>query len=77
MSLTPYAGLGVVYLDGRFTVTSDAVVLTSQYTGLSLEAGLRLLMFKNWVVVAEVNAYPGRLVHGSLLFAFQFDVWGK
>jgi hypothetical protein len=75
VSLTPYAGLGVVSLDGRFTVTSDAVVLTSQYTGLSLEAGLRLLMFKNWNIVAEVDAYPGRLVHMSVLLAFQFDAW--
>jgi hypothetical protein len=77
VSLTPYAGVGVVHVDGRFTVTSDAVVLASQYTGVTLEAGLRLLMFKNWVVVAEVNSYPGRLVHASLLLAFQFDVWGK
>jgi hypothetical protein len=34
-------------------------------------------MFGNWVVVAEVDSYPGRLVHPSLLLAFQFDVWGK
>jgi hypothetical protein len=77
VSLTPYAGVGVVSVDGRFTVTSDAVVLASQYTGVTLEAGLRLLMFRNWVVVAEVDSYPGRLVHASLLLAFQFDVWGK
>lgn len=77
VSLTPYAGLGVVSLDGRFTVTSDAVVLTSQYTGLSLEAGLRLLLFRNWNIVAEVDAYPGRLVHMSVLLAFQFDAWGQ
>jgi hypothetical protein len=76
VSLTPYAGAGVVYLDGHFTVTSDGVVLDSQYTGLSLEAGLRLVIVKHWEVVAEVDAYPGRLVHVGVLLGYAFNLWG-
>lgn len=76
VALTPYAGLGVVYLDGKFTVTSDDYVLTSQYTSLTLEAGLRLVLAKHWEAVVEVDAYPGRLVHVSVLLGYAFGIWG-
>jgi len=76
VTLTPYAGIGVVYLDGRFTVTSDAYVLTSQYTSLSLAAGLRTVLARNWEAVVEVDAYPGRLVHVSVLLGYVFNLWG-
>lgn len=75
VSLTPYAGAGVVYLDGKFTVTTDSIVLGSRYTGLTLGAGLRLLMTKHWEAVAEVDAYPGRLIHVSVLLGYVFDLW--
>ena len=51
---------------GNFTVTSDGYVLHSSYTGVALQAGLRVLMDGHWQVVGEVDAYPGRLVHASL-----------
>ncbi|MEY2667889.1 MAG: hypothetical protein RJA59_527 [Pseudomonadota bacterium] len=76
VSLTPYAGLGVVYLDGKFTVTSDDYVLTSQYTSLTLNAGLRTVLVRHWEAIVEVNAYPGRLVHVSVQLAYTFGLWG-
>jgi hypothetical protein len=77
VSLTPYAGLGVVSLQGTFTVTSDGTVLRSGYTGLSLEAGLRLLVVKHWEAVVELDAYPGRLTHVSVMLGYDFDLWGR
>lgn len=61
--LQPYAGGGVVGLHGRFRVTSDGSVLESDFTGASLHAGVRFLFRGRWEGVAEVDAYPGRLVH--------------
>jgi hypothetical protein len=75
VSVTPYAGVGLVSLAGRFTVTSDGYVLHSDYTGVALQAGLRVLMMKHWQVVGEVDAYPGRLVHASLSLGYVFDLW--
>ncbi len=75
VSVTPYAGVGFVSLAGNFTVTSDGYVLHSAYTGVALQAGLRVLMMKHWQVVGEVDAYPGRLVHGSLSLGYVFDLW--
>ncbi len=75
VSVTPYAGLGFVSLAGNFTVTSDGYVLHSNYTGVALQAGLRVLMEKHWQVVGEVDAYPGRLVHASLSLGYVFDFW--
>ncbi len=77
VSLTPYAGVGVVSLEGTFTVQSDGTVLTSGYTGLSVEAGLRLLVVDHWQAVVEFDAYPGRLTHGSLMLGYVFDLWGR
>lgn len=75
VSLTPYAGPGVVYLDGRFTVTSDDYVLESQYTSLTLNAGVRMLLARHWEAVVEVNGYPGRLVHVNVLLGYAFGLW--
>ena len=72
-SATPYAGLGVVVLDGRFTVTSDGVELRSSYTGLSLHGGVRVLLGGHWAGVAEVDAYPGRLVHPTFRAVYAFS----
>ena len=69
-SVTPYAGVGVIRSAGDFHVTSDGVLLTSRYTGLALQGGARLLVKEHWVGVAEVDAFPGRLVHPSLRVAY-------
>jgi len=61
--LTPYASLGVARVDGTFTVTSDAVQLTSTTTNLGLSAGARLQAFEQLEVVAELVAWPNVLVH--------------
>ncbi len=62
-SMEPYAGAGLVRLRGRFRVTSDGTVLRSDHAGASLHAGLRLLFRGRWEGVAELDAYPDRLVH--------------
>jgi opacity protein-like surface antigen len=71
---TPYAGVGVTVLDGKFTVTSDGVELRSQYTALALHAGLRFLLRERWEGVAEVDGYPGRLLHPSFRLGYRFDL---
>jgi hypothetical protein len=74
LSLTPYAGLGVTHLHGRFRVTSDGVVLTSDDTALAVLGGLRLLVDQRWEAVAELDAYPGRLVHPNFRLGYRFDL---
>jgi opacity protein-like surface antigen len=69
-ALTPYGGVGVTYLAGDFTVTSDGVVLKSRYTGLVLLAGVRVLFARHWEGVAELDAFPGRVVHPSFRVAY-------
>ncbi|HEY6002151.1 MAG TPA: hypothetical protein VIV57_04695 [Anaeromyxobacter sp.] len=71
-TLEPYAALGVVHLRGRFRVTSDGYVLRSQYTGAALDAGLRFVFRDRWEGVAEVEAYPGRLVHTNFRAGYLF-----
>jgi Autotransporter beta-domain len=70
VGLTPYIGLGVVRVDGTFTVTSDGHVLTSKSTDLALAAGVRLLALGNVEVVAELVAFPGVLVHPGFTLAW-------
>ncbi len=74
VSVTPYAGAGVVWADGHFRVTSDGVVLTSSYTGAALNAGVRLLVHDRWEAVGEVDAYPGRLVHPVFRVGYVLDL---
>jgi len=73
-SFTPYAGLGVTHLHGRFRVTSDGVVLTSDAAVLALQAGLRLLVSQRWEAAVELDAYPGRLIHPNFRLAYLFDL---
>lgn len=73
ISLTPYVGAGLVALQGDFTVTSDGVVLTSDYTGAMLNAGVRLA-WRRWEAVGEVVGYPGRLVHPGFRFGYVWDL---
>ncbi|HET9553117.1 MAG TPA: hypothetical protein VFP50_09135 [Anaeromyxobacteraceae bacterium] len=60
---TPFAGLGVEHVDGRFRVASDGAVLTSRKTVLALSAGLRATVTPHVEAVAEWVDYPGRLSH--------------
>lgn len=71
-NLTPYAGVGVTHAHGRFRVTSDGVVLTSDDAVPVLEAGLRLLVNRHWEAVVELGAYPGRLVHPNFRLGYAF-----
>ncbi len=73
-SWTPYAGLGVTHLHGRFRVTSDGVALTSDAAVLAVQAGLRLLVRDRWEAVLELDAYPGRLIHPSFRLAYLLDL---
>lgn len=72
LDIQPYGGAGVVSLHGRFRVTSDGNVLQSNYTGASLHAGVRLLQAGRWEGVAEVEAYPSRLVHPNFKLGYLF-----
>lgn len=72
LDIQPYGGAGVVSLHGRFRVTSDGNVLESSYTGASLHAGVRLLHAGRWEGVAEVEAYPSRLVHPNFKIGYLF-----
>jgi hypothetical protein len=74
LDVTPYGGLGVSRTHGNFRVTSDAVTLTSDDTAATLHAGVRLLLGKRWLGVAELDAYPGRLVHPNFRLAYVFDL---
>jgi hypothetical protein len=69
---TPYAGVGVTRLNGRFRVTSDGVVLTSDSTVAALHAGVRVLLSRHWEGVVELDAYPGYLVHPNFRLAYLF-----
>lgn len=70
--LEPYAGAGAVHLRGRFRVTSDGTVLRSEDTRGALHAGLRFLFLGRLEAVAELSAYPGRLVHTNLRAGYLF-----
>lgn len=61
LEVLPWAGAGIVDVHGRFRVTSDGNVLESDHAGASLNGGVRL-RYDRWVAVAELDAYPGRLV---------------
>lgn len=71
---TPYAGAGVTRLHGRFRVTSDGVILVSDATLLALHGGVRVLAGRHWEAVAELDAYPGRLVHPNFRLGYVFDL---
>jgi hypothetical protein len=77
VDLTPYGGVGVTRLAGDFRVTSDGYLLSSRYTALALHGGLRMLLWRQWEVVAEMAVYPGRLVHPRFRAAYVIDWGGK
>ncbi len=76
-ALTPYAGVGLSHLHGNFRVTSDGVVLLSDYTGPALQGGLRVLVGDHWEAVGEVDGYPGRMVHPSFRLGYILNFGGS
>ncbi len=70
--LEPYAGVGVVTLQGRFRVKVDATVLRRTYTSAVVLAGVRFLWRSRWEAVAELDAYPGRLSHVDFRVGYLF-----
>ena len=71
-TLEPYGGGGFVSLRGRFRVTSDGNVIESTYAGAALQAGVRLLYRARWEGVAELDAYPQRLIHVNVRLGYVF-----
>jgi hypothetical protein len=76
-SLAPYAGIGVSRLSSDFRVTSDGTVLTSRYTALGLHAGVRLFAKDHWEGIAELELFPGRLVHPTFRIAYVLDLGAR
>ncbi|HZX95244.1 MAG TPA: autotransporter outer membrane beta-barrel domain-containing protein [Myxococcales bacterium] len=75
LTVTPYGGAGVSHSSGNFRVTSDAVTLVSDNTAAALHAGVRLLFGKRWEGAAEVDYYPGFLIHPNFRLAWLFDLF--
>ena len=74
-AVTPYVGVGVTRVNGDFNVTSDNHDLSSHTTNLGLSAGVRLFTLKHLEGVAELEVFPGRLVHPSFRLAYVFELW--
>jgi hypothetical protein len=74
LRLEPYAGAGLVAIHGRFEVTSDGNVLTSDYGGPMWLAGIRALARGRWELVTEVDGYPGRLLHTQVRVGYLFSL---
>ena len=74
-TLTPYAGVGYTHARGDFTVTSDGVELHSRDDALALAGGLRALVWTHWEAVAELELFPGRLVHPSFRVGYVFGAF--
>jgi len=70
--LTPFASVGVTRVNGDFTVTSDAVTLTSHTTNLGLTGGVRLGYGRHLDGVVEVVVFPDRLVHPAFSVGWTF-----
>ena len=70
--LEPSAGGGVVTLHGRFRVTSDGNVITSDWTGPAWHVGVRALYGGRWELVTEISGYPDRLFHTNVRLGYVF-----
>lgn len=73
MAATGYAGAGAVRVDGDFRVASDGVTLSRAATDLLLVAGLRAVVSRRFEGVAELVAFPGRLIHPNFRIAYLPD----
>lgn len=69
-SVTPYAGLGLVRVQGDFQVTSDGAELSSRSTRLALNGGVRVAALRHLEAVAELVWYPDRMLHPSFRVAW-------
>lgn len=69
-TVTPYASLGLLRVEGDFRVFSDGYLLTSRTTNPVLTAGVRLFSRRHFETVAGLAVYPGRLIHPSLRVAW-------
>jgi hypothetical protein len=72
-SVTPYLGFDLTRAVGIFRVTTDQYELINRSTNPGLIAGVRLLAKQHLELVAELDAYPGRLVHPSFRVAWMPD----
>jgi len=72
--LTPYAGVGVTRVEGRFRITSDGVVLRSDRTAPALHGGVRAVLARRFEAIAELDAFPGVLVHPVFRLAYLLDL---
>jgi hypothetical protein len=75
LRLTPFGGLGLVRVDGRFRVASDGAVLTSSTTRPALSLGLRAFGWRDLEAVAELVDYPGRLRHATFRLGWTPRLW--
>jgi hypothetical protein len=62
-SVTPFAGVGVTYVNGNFRVTSDRDLLTANSVNPAINAGVRVYSKRGIEALAEVVIYPGVLIH--------------
>ncbi len=68
----PYAGLGFVQVSSRFRVVVDGTVLRRTYGSATVLGGVRARLGPRWEVVAELDAYPGRLTHADIRLGYLF-----
>jgi hypothetical protein len=74
LDLTPYAGLGRVWLRGDFRSSFDGGTVHSVYAGPALSLGARVVHGDRWEAVAEWTGYPGRLVDARFRIGYLFDL---
>jgi hypothetical protein len=76
-SLTPFAGVGLTYVDGNFRVSSDHDLLTSTSINPGINAGVRIFSKLGIEALAELVVYPGRLIHPVFGLAWTPDWFAK
>ena len=70
LGVTPFASVGLTHVSGDFTVTSDNALLTSRSTVPGFTGGVRLFARAGFEAVAELTAFPGRMVHPGFSIAW-------
>jgi hypothetical protein len=74
LAVTPYAGLGKLWLRGDFRSSVDGGTVHSTYTGPALSAGARAVYRDRWEAVAELSMVPGRLTSPRFRLGYVFDL---
>lgn len=77
VSATPFAGVGLSRVIGDFRVTTDDYVLSSRTTNPMINGGVRFFARPGIEAVAELVAFPGRLVHPSFRVAWVGDWFAR